>query len=278
MASAHTTAPADAGRHRVVILGGGFGGLNAALSLRRAPAEVTVVDRRNFHLFQPLLYQVATGGLSPGDVSSPIRRALRKQRNTRVLLGEAVGLDAAERHVLLGDGESLPYDSLVVASGARHHYFGNDDWERFAPGLKTIEDATEMRRRILLAFELAERERDPEARRALLSFVVVGAGPTGVELAGALCELARDTLRNDFRAIDPRETRVLLVEGLDRVLPGYPQGLSTRARRSLERLGAEVRLETFVKEIDATGVALEAKGERARVPTRIPARWSSDSA
>jgi NADH dehydrogenase len=252
----------------VVILGGGFGGLNAALSLRRAHVEVTVLDQRNFHLFQPLLYQVATGGLSPGDVSSPIRRALRKQRNTRVLLGEVVGIDASRRCVLLSDGESIPYDSLVVATGARHHYFGNDDWERFAPGLKTIEDATEMRRRILLAFELAERERNPEARRALLSFVVVGAGPTGVELVGALCELARDTLRNDFRSIDPRETQVLLVEGLDRVLPGYPLDLSAKAKRALERLGARVRLESFVKEIDETGVTLEAKGERERVATR----------
>ncbi len=269
MTSPHPApARAEAPRHRVVILGGGFGGLNAALSLRRAPVDVTVVDRRNFHLFQPLLYQVATGGLSPGDVSSPIRWILRKQRNTRVLLGEAVGLDVGSRRVLLRDGEGLPYDTLVVATGAKHHYFGNDEWEQLAPGLKTVEDATEMRSRILVAFERAERERDPEVRRALLNFVVVGAGPTGVELAGALSELARDTLRNDFRSIDPRDTHVLLVEGMDRVLPGYPLDLSAKALRSLERLGAEVRLETLVKEIDETGVTLDSKGERTRVPSR----------
>ena len=254
--------------HRVVVLGGGFGGLYAAQKLRRAPVDVTLVDRRNFHLFQPLLYQVATGGLSPGDISSPIRRALRMQRNARVLLGEAVGVDAAQRFVELRDGERLPYDTLIVATGARHHYFGNADWERLAPGLKSVEDATEMRRRILLAFERAERARDPAVRRALLNFVIVGAGPTGVELAGAICELARDTLRHDFRSIDPRETRVLLVEGADRVLPVYPPDLSKRALRSLERLGAEVRVDTVVRDLDADGVTLESGGQRERVPAR----------
>jgi NADH dehydrogenase len=256
------------GRHRVVILGGGFGGLYAAQQLRRAPVEVTVVDRRNFHLFQPLLYQVATGGLSPGDISSPIRRALRKQRNARVLLGEATGLDAARREVLLQDGERLAYDSLVVATGARHHYFGNEDWERLAPGLKSVEDATELRRRILLAFERAEREPDPDTRRALLNFVVVGAGPTGVELAGAICELARDTLRHDFRRIDPREARVLLVEGADRVLPSYPPDLSAKAARSLERLGAEIRVETRVENLDEDAVTLVSESGPERVPSR----------
>ena len=256
------------GRHRVVVLGGGFGGLNAAQQLRRAAVDITLVDRRNFHLFQPLLYQVATGGLSPGDISSPIRRVLRKQRNARVLLGDVVGLDAARRFVELRDGERLTYDTLVVATGARHHYFGNEQWERWAPGLKGIEDATEMRRRILLAFERAERERDPAIRRALLSFVIVGAGPTGVELAGAICELARDTLRHDFRSIDPRATRVLLVEGADRVLPVYPPGLSAKAEKSLERLGAEVRLNTLVKDVDEDGVILESGGQRERVPAR----------
>ncbi len=255
-------------RHRVVILGGGFAGLHAAQWLRRAPVDVTLVDRRNFHLFQPLLYQVATGGLSPGDISSPIRRALRKQRNARVLLGEAVGLDAQRQRVVLRDGERLGYDTLVVATGARHHYFGNENWARRAPGLKTIEDATEIRRRILLAFEHAERERDAAARRALLNFVIVGAGPTGVELAGAICELARDTLRHDFRSVDPRDARVLLVEGADRVLPLYPADLSAKARRSLERLGAEIRLDTLVKDMDEGAVTLESKGERERVPAR----------
>ena len=256
------------GRHRVVVLGGGFGGLYAAQQLRRTAVDITLVDRRNFHLFQPLLYQVATGGLSPGDISSPIRRALRMQRNARVLLGEAVGLDAARRFVELRDGERLPYDTLVVATGARHHYFGNEEWERRAPGLKSIEDATEMRRRILLAFERAERERDPATRRALLNFVIVGAGPTGVELAGAICELARDTLRHDFRSIDPRETRVLLVEGADRVLPVYPPDLSKKAQKSLERLGAEIRVDTLVKDLDEDGVTLESGGQRERVPAR----------
>ncbi len=260
--------PRHDSRHRVVILGGGFGGLHAAKSLRRAPVDVTLVDRRNFHLFQPLLYQVATGGLSSGDIASPIRRALRKQRNARVLLGEAVGLDAKRRRVRLRDGESVPYDTLIVATGAKHHYFGRDEWSERAPGLKTLEDATEMRRRILLAFERAERERDPRARRALLNFVVVGAGPTGVELAGALCELARDTLRRDFRSIDPRDARVVLVEGADRVLPGYPPRLSEKARRSLERLGAEVRLGTRVQDLDEDGATLECAGSLERIPSR----------
>jgi NADH dehydrogenase FAD-containing subunit len=254
-------------KHRVLILGGGFGGLYAAQQLRRAPVEVTLVDRRNFHLFQPLLYQVATGGLSPGDISSPIRRALRKQRNARVLLGEAIGLDADRRLVELRGGERLPYDSLVVATGARHHYFGNEDWERKAPGLKSIEDATELRSRILLAFERGEREPDPATRRALLNFVIVGAGPTGVELAGAICELARDTLRHDFRSIDPREARVLLVEGADRVLPVYPTDLSAKARKALERLGAEVRVDTLVEDLADDSVTLESNGQRERVPT-----------
>jgi NADH dehydrogenase len=260
--------PPRSQRHRVVILGGGFGGLRAAQRLRRAPVDVTLVDRRNFHLFQPLLYQVATGGLSPGDISSPIRWALRKQRNARVLLGEAVGLDVVGRTVALRDGERLPYDTLIVATGARHHYFGNEDWAQRAPGLKTVEDATEMRRRVLLAFERAEREPDAAARRALLNFVIVGAGPTGVELAGAICELARDTLREDFRSIDPRDARILLVEGEDRVLPAYPPDLSAKANRSLERLGAEIRVETLVKELDPEGVTLESGGRRERVPAR----------
>jgi len=256
------------GRHQVVILGGGFAGLYAAQQLRRAAVDVTLVDRRNFHLFQPLLYQVATGGLSPGDISSPIRRALRMQRNARVLLGEAVSVDAARRFVELRDGEHVPYDTLVVATGARHHYFGKEDWEQRAPGLKSIEDATEMRRRILLSFERAEREKDADARQALLTFVIVGAGPTGVELAGAICELARDTLRHDFRSIDPRDTRVLLVEGADRVLPVYPPDLSAKARKALERLGAEIRLGTLVKDLDEHAVTLESGEQRERVAAR----------
>lgn len=262
---------AESGRdrcHRVIIVGGGFGGLHAAQSLRRTAVDVTLLDRRNFHLFQPLLYQVATGGLSPGDIASPIRRALRKQRNARVLLGEAVDIDSHERRIVLRDGDVLAYDTLVVATGATHHYFGNAAWEAWAPGLKTIEDATEMRRRILLAFERAEREPEASVRRAQLNFIIVGAGPTGVELAGAICELARDTLRHDFRSIDPRDARVLLVEAAGQVLPAYPADLSAKARRSLERLGAEVRLDTLVADVDETGVTLESGGRRERLPAR----------
>ena len=188
-------------KHRVVIIGGGFGGLYVAKALGRAPVSVAVVDRRNFHLFQPLLYQVATGGLSPGEIASPLRVVLRNNRNTEVLLGEVIDLDVANRRVILQDGE-IPYDTLIVATGATHHYFGNDQWEAVAPGLKTIENATEIRSRLLLAFERAEREGDPAERRAWLNFVIVGAGPTGVELAGALGEIANDTLRHDFRHID----------------------------------------------------------------------------
>ena len=191
-------------RHRVVIIGGGFGGLYVAKALGRAPVAVTVVDRRNFHLFQPLLYQVATGGLSPGEIASPLRVVLKNHRNTEVLLGEAIDLDVANRRVILRDGE-VPYDELVIATGATHHYFGNHQWEALAPGLKTIENATEIRSRLLLAFERAEREQNPEERRAWLNFVIVGGGPTGVELAGALGEIANDTLRHDFRHINPRD-------------------------------------------------------------------------
>jgi NADH dehydrogenase len=214
--------------HRVVIVGGGFGGLYAAQALRKAPVQVTLVDRRNFHLFQPLLYQVATGGLSPGDIASPLRAVLGRQPNATVLLGEMVDLDPARRRVVLSDGE-VPYDTLVLATGATHHYFGHDDWAALAPGLKTIEDATEIRRRVFLAFEAAEREPDAERRRAWLTFAIVGAGPTGVELAGALAEIANETLRHDFRRIDPREASILLLEATDRVLPPYHADLSVDA-------------------------------------------------
>src|SRR5271169_1916105 len=209
------------GPHKVVIIGGGFGGLSAALTLKHAPVQVTLVDRCNYHLFQPLLYQVATGSLSPANVAGPLRQVLRKQKNTQVLLGEAIHIDAANRRVILSDG-AVEYDTLIVATGASHQYFGHDEWEQFAPGLKTIEDATDMRSRILLAFEAAERETDPEKLRAWMTFVIVGAGPTGAELAGTLGEIANDTLRHDFRNIDPSEARIILVEGTDRVLPAYP--------------------------------------------------------
>lgn len=248
---------------QVVILGGGFGGLYAARALRRAPVRVTVVDRRNHHTFQPLLYQVATAALNPSEIAVPIRHVLRRQRNCSVILGEARAIDVEGRRVLLADGE-LAYDALIVATGATHSYFGRDEWAALAPGLKSIEDALEIRRRVLLAYEAAEREPDAARRREWLTFAVVGAGPTGVELAGALSEIARHALANDFRKIDPRQARVLLVEGKDRVLPSYPPELSEKARRQLERLGVEVRTGASVTAIDARGVQLGAE--------RIPAR------
>jgi NADH:ubiquinone reductase (H+-translocating) len=252
---------------RVVIVGGGFGGLYAAQALRRAPVEVTLVDRRNFHLFQPLLYQVATGGLSPGEIASPLRYVLKRQRNARVLLGEVVDVDVAGRRVVLSDG-AIDYDVLVVAAGATHHYFGHEEWSARAPGLKTIEDATRIRSRVLLAFEAAEREPDAQRRRAWLTFVVVGAGPTGVELAGALGEIANDTLRQDFRAIHPPDAQIILLEAADRVLPPYPATLSDKAKRSLERLGVTVRLQTAVSQVDADGVVVRVDGRQEQIAAR----------
>ncbi|HEY8468620.1 MAG TPA: NAD(P)/FAD-dependent oxidoreductase [Longimicrobiales bacterium] len=237
----------------VVILGGGFGGLNATRALRKAPVRITLVDRQNFHLFQPLLYQVATASLSPGDIASPLRHILRRQRNAEVWLGEAVRVDAERRVVHLRDGE-LTYDYLIVATGATHAYFGHDEWARYAPGLKTVDDALEIRRRFLLAFEAAEREADPEARRRLLTFVIVGAGPTGVELAGAMAEIARSVMPRDFRFIDTKSARVVLLEGGPRVLPTYPPDLSESARRQLEALGVEVRTNALVTRVEPNAV------------------------
>jgi NADH dehydrogenase len=251
--------------NRVVILGGGFGGLYAAQALGRAPIDLTLVDRRNFHLFQPLLYQVATGSLSPGDICSPIRAVLRDQRNARVLLGDAIGLDAAGRRLILADGPAgsneVPYDTLIVATGAQNYYFGNDQWPNVAPGLKSIEDATAMRHKILFAFEAAERETDPARRRAWLTFVIVGGGPTGVELGGALAEIAHDTLRHDFRAIHPEESEIVVLEGSPHALPSYPEQLSIAAERSLEKLGVKPRTNVRVVGIDESGVTLKS-GER----------------
>ncbi len=236
----------------MVILGGGFAGLYAAKHLYKAPVRVTMVDRHNHHLFQPLLYQVATATLSPSEVAAPLR-GLLGPHDISVLLAEVQGVDTAGKRVLLTDGE-LQYDYLIVATGATHSYFGNDQWARFAPGLKSIEDAVEIRRRILLAFEQAERETDPELRRALLNFVIIGGGPTGVELAGALAEIARNSLPGDFQNFDPRDARIILIEGLGNVLPVYPEDLSAKARRALEKLGVEVRTGARVTNIDETGV------------------------
>jgi NADH dehydrogenase len=247
--------------HRVVIVGGGFGGLQAAMTLRHAPVEVTLVDRRNFHLFQPLLYQVATGGLSPANIASPLRSVLERQRNARVVLGEVQGFDVEGRRVLLDEGTALPYDTLVLATGSSHHYFGHEEWARVAPGLKTVEDATAIRRRILVAFEEAEREPDDAARQAWMTFVIVGGGPTGVELAGAIGELAHWTLRNEFRSIDPSKSRILLVEAGERILPTYPPDLAERAVGSLKRLGAEVMTGAMVTDVRTEGVTLKRSGE-----------------
>ena len=256
--------------HRVLIVGGGFGGLYAAKELGGDDrVEVTLVDRRNHFLFSPLLYQVATGAVTPGDIAQPLRSILRRQRNTTVLLGEAVGLDPDRREVQLSDGGPIAYDSLIVAAGARHSYFGHDDWAPFAPGLKALDDATDIRRRILIAFEAAEREHDPVRRREWMTFVLVGGGPTGVELAGALGEIARDTLRRDFRSIDTAGARILLLEAMDRILPTYPPDRSASAKRQLERLGAVVRTKTKVVAVDEHSVTVEvAEGRTERIPTR----------
>jgi NADH:ubiquinone reductase (H+-translocating) len=254
--------------HHIVIVGGGFGGLNAAQKLGRAPAEVTLIDRRNFHLFQPLLYQVATGALSPGEIASPLRYVLNGRKNTRVVLGEVTDLDAQNRAVILKDGSRVSYDSLIVATGSTHSYFGHPEWAQLAPGLKSVEDATEIRTRVLLAFERAEKETDPAERRANLTFVVVGGGPTGVELAGALGEISRDTLRKDFRSINPADANIFLIEGEDRVLPPYSRKLSHAAERSLIQLGVQTRTGTRVTGIDEQGVTMQAASGETRIESR----------
>jgi NADH dehydrogenase len=251
----------------VVIIGGGFGGLNAARALAHAPVNVTLVDKRNHHLFQPLLYQVATAELNPSDIAYPIRAALKAQRNCRVLLAEAKSIDVEHRRVWLDDG-MLDFDYLIVATGATHSYFGKDEWATFAPGLKSVEDATEIRRRIFLAYEAAERESDPVAQRDWLTFVVVGGGPTGVELSGALGEIGLHTLANDFRSIDPTDVRVLLFEGSDRVLKAYPEKLSEVARRSLVKRQVAVRVNARVTAIDGRGVMVLEDGKESRVGAR----------
>lgn len=257
-------------RHpHVVIVGGGFGGLYAAKALGKAPVRVTLVDRRNFHLFQPLLYQVASGSLSPGDIAAPLRTVVERQKNTEVLLADVVDILPEERRLILRDGGTLDYDMLVLATGSTHSYFGRDEWEACAPGLKTVEDATEIRRRVLMAFEQAEREPNALRRRKLLTFLIVGGGPTGVELAGALGELVRYSMREEFRTLDPLEARIILVEGGDRILANYPPELSDKAARELSRLGVTVRTGVRVSDISENSVLLESDAEPERMETHV---------
>jgi len=254
--------------HRILILGGGFGGLVAAQTLKRANAQVTLIDKRNFHLFQPLLYQVATGSLSPGEIAAPLRAVLSRQKNVEVLLGEAVDLDPAAKRVVLRDGGVFPYDSLIIATGSETSYYGNDHWRDFAPSLKTVEEATAIRHKLLLAFERAERSATEAEARAWLTFVIVGAGATGLELAGALAEIARETLRHDFRRIRPEEARIILLEGGPRVLGTYPDDLSSKAEELVTRLGVEIRKNTMVIGIDSDGVSFK----HAEVTGRLVAK------
>jgi NADH dehydrogenase len=253
--------------HQVVIVGGGFGGLYAAKGLGRAKVDVTVIDKRNFHLFQPLLYQIATGTLSPADISSPLRSVLNVYKNTKVFLGEVDDIDVDSQKVIVGS-EAIAYDTLILATGAKHSYFGKDEWEEFAPGLKTVEDAIEIRRRIFTAFEAAEKEIDPQKRRAWLTFVIVGGGPTGVELAGAIAELAYHTMKEDFRNIDTKETQVLLLEGLDRVLPPFAPELSQEAEKSLQQLGVTVCTKTLVTNIEGDIVNLKRGDEVSKITAK----------
>jgi len=253
--------------HHVVVVGGGFGGLYAAKALKHAPVRVTLVDKRNFHLFQPLLYQVATGGLAAGDIAYPLREIFKEERNFQIIAAEVVDIHPDHRKVVLSDGE-VAYDTLIVAAGSSHHYFGHGEWAKQAPGLKTIEDALEMRRRIFLAFEAAEREPDPAKRQAWMTFVIVGGGPTGVELAGSLGELVQRTLKNNFRRIDPEKSEILLVEAFERVLPPYPPKLSAKAAEVLRGLRIKVMAGTLVTEIDSESVTLRTGDRIQRIPAR----------
>ncbi|MEW6058221.1 MAG: NAD(P)/FAD-dependent oxidoreductase [Bdellovibrionota bacterium] len=248
---------------QVVIIGAGFAGLNAAKNLGKAPVRVTVIDKSNYHLFQPLLYQVATAGLSPADIAAPIRNILRNQKNTEVLMGKVTGIDLNARNVLLSD-RAINYDYLIIATGATHSYFGREDWQKFAPGLKSIENATTIRRKILLAFESAEMEADPEKHKELLTFIIVGGGPTGVEVAGSIAELAHVALASDFRHIDPKSARILLVEAGARILASFPEDLSKKAQRALERLGVEVRTNARVDNVSEEGVSISGAEIRSK--------------
>jgi NADH dehydrogenase len=259
---------AESMQWHVVIVGGGFGGVRAAQALRSARVDVTLIDRRNYHLFQPLLYQVATGSLSPGEIAAPLRSVFSRQKNTRVLLGEVVDLDAVSKRVMLADGATFEYDSMIVAAGSQTFYYGHDVWRQWAPGMKSVEEATNIRHKILYAFEVAERLSDPVQRRAWLTFVIVGAGATGVELAGAIGEIARQTLKNDFRSIRPEEAQIVLLDGAPRVLPPFPEVLSEKAAHSLARLGVEVKNGVMVKEIDKEGVTVETHNGTQRLNAR----------
>src|SRR5712672_2752163 len=244
-------------KKKIVIIGGGFGGLRAARALKSAPVEVTLIDRRNHHIFQPLLYQVATGSLAAGEVAAPLRSIFRRQKNTRVLLGDVVDVDPASRRVVLADGAGFPYDALIVAAGSQSSYYGHDEWRQWAPSLKSVEEATTIRHKILYAFEVAERLSDPVQRRAWLTFVIVGAGPTGVELSGAIAEIARQTLKNDLRSIKPEEAQIILLDGAPRVLMSFPEDLAEKASRSLAKLGVQLKCGAMVKHVDEEGLTIE---------------------
>ncbi len=255
-------------RPSVIIVGGGFGGLRAAQALKSAPVDVTLIDRNNYHLFQPLLYQVATGSLSAGEIAAPLRSVLSRQKNARVLLGTVLDIDPLSKHVLLADGASFEYDWLIVAAGSQSAYYGHEAWREWAPSLKSVEEAIDVRHKILYAFEVAERIADPAQRRAWLTFVIVGAGPTGVELAGAIAEIARQTLKNDFRSIDPKEARIILMDSAPRVLPPFPEDLAEKAKRSLVKLGVEVHTGVMVKDIDKEGLTIETHEGTNRLEAR----------
>ncbi len=255
-------------RPNVIIVGGGFGGLCAAQALKSAPVDVTLIDRNNYHLFQPLLYQVATGSLSAGEIAAPLRSVLSRQKNARVLLGAVVDIDPIRKHVLLADGADFEYDWLIVATGSQSAYYGHEAWREWAPSLKSVEEAIDVRHKILYAFEVAERIGDPAQRRAWLTFVIVGAGPTGVELAGAIAEIARQTLKNDFRSIDPKEAQIILMDSAARVLPPFPVDLAEKAKRSLVKLGVEVRTGVMVKDIDKEGLTLQTHASTNRLEAR----------
>jgi NADH dehydrogenase len=263
----------DREAHHVAVVGGGFGGLWAVKAMKRAPVKVTLIDRRNFHLFQPLLYQIATGGLSPADIASPLRGVFGRQKNVRVILGEVTDFDL-DLHTVMLKNDTIEYDSLIIAAGTENNFFGNDKWEDCAPGLKGIEDALRIRRNLYVAFELAEKEDSPESRKRLLTFAIVGGGPTGVELAGALGEIANISLRNDFRKIDTADTRIVLIEAGRRILPSFPEDLARKAQSKLEKLGVEVLTDSKVIHIDAEGVTIVSDGESKRIGSRS-VMWSA---